>query len=79
MPTRVKWNIGREGRSFTRAEIDARHQVLPEKTEVIDGRFFWTEEDRLNVLAILLENVGIDKVVRLGNPELWKAAVSELK
>jgi hypothetical protein len=28
---------------------------------------------------MLLENLGIDKAVRLGNPADWKAAVAELE
>jgi hypothetical protein len=30
-------------------------------------------------LAMLLENLGIDKAVRFGKPEDWKAAVAELE
>ncbi len=29
-------------------------------------------------LAMLLENLGIDAAVKLGNPADWKAAVAEL-
>jgi hypothetical protein len=31
------------------------------------------------VLAMLLENLGIDKAVQLGSPEDWKAAIAELE
>jgi hypothetical protein len=50
----------------------------PEKPEVVDAKLFWSEEDRLVVLGLLLENLGIDKAVRLGNPEAWKEAVKAL-
>lgn len=30
------------------------------------------------MLGLLLENVGADQVVRLGNPDVWRAAVAEL-
>jgi hypothetical protein len=30
------------------------------------------------VIALLLENVGVDRVVRLGDPGVWRAAISEL-
>jgi hypothetical protein len=36
---------------------------------------FWTEEQRLNMLALLLENVGMDAAVRLGDPALWKQSI----
>ena len=48
-----------------------------EKIEFVGG-IFADEPERLTVLAMLLENLGIDKAVRLGNPEDWKAAVAEL-
>ena len=38
---------------------------------------FWTDEERLNMLALLLENVGMDAAVGLGNPALWKQAIDE--
>jgi hypothetical protein len=43
-----------------------------------DGRLFNTQADRLHVLALLLESVGIDAAVRLGPPELWRQAIAEL-
>jgi hypothetical protein len=33
---------------------------------------------RLTLLALLLENVGTDQAVRLGDPEVWRAAVRDL-
>ena len=38
---------------------------------------FWTDEKRLNMLGLLLENVGMDAAVRLGDPALWKQAIDE--
>ena len=38
---------------------------------------FWTDEQRLNMLALLLENVGMDAAVELGDPSLWKQAIDE--
>ncbi|CAN5843305.1 hypothetical protein BH18ACI4_BH18ACI4_27060 [soil metagenome] len=37
------------------------------------------EGERPTVLAMLLENLGIDKAVRIGNLEDWKAAIAELE
>jgi hypothetical protein len=43
-----------------------------------DGKLFWDETQRLILLALLLENVGVDQAVRLGDPEVWRAAVRDL-
>jgi hypothetical protein len=48
------------------------------KTEMSDGKLFCSEEDRLYVLALLLESVGIDAAVHLGPRELWRQAVQDL-
>jgi len=32
----------------------------------------------VTLLALLLENVGVDRAVRLGDPKVWKAAMTEL-
>jgi hypothetical protein len=52
--------------------------LTPEKIELIQGRLFCSEEDRVVVLALLLENLGADKAVRLGDPNVWRAAVEHL-
>jgi hypothetical protein len=44
---------------------------------MIEGKMFWTDEQRLNMLALLLENVGMDAAVKLGDPVLWKQAIEE--
>jgi hypothetical protein len=33
---------------------------------------------RVTMLALLLENLGADRAVRLGNPAVWRAAVTAL-
>jgi hypothetical protein len=48
----------------------------PEKIEFVAG-IFASERERLTVLAMLLENLGIDRVVQFGKLEDWKAAISE--
>lgn len=74
----VEWDIRRQGRAWNAGEIPRRYDLAPEKMELIEGKLFWTEEDRLIMLGLLLENVGIDKAIRLGNPQLWRAAIAEL-
>lgn len=72
------WEIRREGRSWTRDEMMHRFEWTPEKFEVVGGRMFWSETDRLAMLAMLLENVGLDKAVQLGDPTAWREAVARL-
>ena len=56
----------------------SRYDMTPEKMEMVDGKLFWSEEERLTMLALLLENVGVDQAVRIGNPDIWRAAVANL-
>lgn len=74
----VVWDIRRSGRAWRDDEAMARYELTPEKIEMIEGRLFWSDEDRLTMLGLLLENVGIDAAVRLGDPGQWKAAVANL-
>ena len=73
----VTWDIRREGRAWG-SEAMSRYEMTPEKTEMIEGRLYWTDEERLTMLALLLENVGADTAVRLGDPAIWRAAVAAL-
>lgn len=73
----VTWDIRRDGRAWG-AEAMSRYQMRPEKTEMLGGRLYATEEERLTMLALLLENVGADEAVRLGDPSVWRAAVAAL-
>jgi hypothetical protein len=72
----VRWDIRREGRPWRGDEFPARWELTPEKFETLDGRIFLSENDRINLLALLLENIGVDAAVRLGSLEVWEAAVS---
>jgi hypothetical protein len=74
----AEWNIGRVGREWRGEEFEKRIYQAPEKIEY-KGGIFVNERERLTVLAMLLENLGMDKAVRLGRPEDWKAAVAELE
>ena len=55
-----------------------RRELTPEKIELIGGRLFWSDEDRLAMLALLLENVGVDRAVRIGDPAVWREAIAAL-
>ncbi len=74
----VVWDIRRGGRAWGAGEARARFDLTPEKFEMRGGKLFWSEADRLTLLGLLLENVGIDAAVRLGDPEVWRAAVRDL-
>ena len=52
--------------------------MTPEKLEMIDGKLLWEEDERVKLLGLLLENVGADRAVRLGNPQVWREAVAAL-
>jgi hypothetical protein len=72
----VPWSRGTS--SVTDAlgdEAMSRCQSTPEKTEMVGGRLYGTEEERLTMLALLFENVGADKAVRLGNASTWRGAL----
>ena len=56
-----------------------RYVLTPEKFEMVDGKLLWSDEDREMLLGLLLENVGADCAVRLGDPEVWRAAVAKLE
>jgi hypothetical protein len=72
------WDIRREGRRWTREEFERRIYQAPEKIE-FKGGIFVSERERLTVLGMLLENLGIDKAVRFGKLEDWKAAIADLE
>jgi len=74
----MKWNIQRQVRKWDRSEIEEKYfKLCPEKMELIEGKLFWTDEDRLNMLAMLLENVGMDAAVKLGDASFWGEAIDE--
>ena len=69
---------GRAGRAWHGDEARQRYDLTPEKFELDEGKLFWTDEERVTPLALLLENVGVDRAVRLGDPKVWRAAVADL-
>ena len=74
----IRWDIRREGRGWRGEEFERGFWAMPEKMEATDGKIYFDEEDRLKVLGALLEHIGIDRVIRFGDPALWHAAVAEL-
>ena len=81
MPTSMSdsaWDIRREGRAWKGEEAWQRFELTPEKLELIEGRILWDDNERVKLLGLLLENVGADRAVRLGDPAVWRAAVEGL-
>jgi hypothetical protein len=74
----VQWDLRREGRSWSSEEWNARRELTPEKFELSRGKLFWCEEHRLAVVALMIENLGVDQVVRLGDPQVWRDAIAAL-
>jgi hypothetical protein len=76
--TQDRWDIRREGRRWTREEFDRRVHLAPEKIEFVGG-IFGSDRQRFIVLGMLLETLGIDRVVRFGSLADWKVAVTDLE
>ena len=74
----IHWDIRREGRLWSHEEFDERINQAPEKIEFVNG-IFASDRERLIVLGMLLENLGIDRVVQFGRLEDWKAAIEDLE
>lgn len=78
------FDIRREGRGWSREEADRNYCALhehpdaPGKMEMVDGKFYHSEAQRITMLGWLLEMVGEDAAVRLGDPQVWRAAVGSL-
>jgi hypothetical protein len=43
------------------------------------AEIFGSDRERLNVLAMLLENLGIDRAIQFGKLQDWKAAIEDLE
>ena len=72
------WDIRNDGRGWNGKEFESRYFQAPGKMESCDGKLYCTDEDRVFVLGMLLENVGADRAVQLGDPNVWRAAIARL-
>jgi hypothetical protein len=70
------WDIRRDGRTWTGEEGLRRYALTPERFELIEGKLFSSDEERRVLLGLLLENLGADAAVRLGDPHVWLEAIS---
>jgi hypothetical protein len=78
-PEPDRFEIGLEGRLWTVDRWDSLGDVLPEKFELIDGKLFWSERERMGMLAAMLEQMGLAKAVRLAPKALWLEALKQLE
>ena len=76
--TEIAWDIRRKGRDWQGEEVWTRYHLAPEKIELMNGKIFWNDEERLRMLGLLLEQLGADAAVRLGDRQVWRDAVAEL-
>jgi hypothetical protein len=74
----IDWDIRRKGRLWSHEEFDERISQAPEKIEYVNG-IFASDRERFIVLGMLLENLGIDRAIRFGRLEDWKAAIADLE
>ena len=71
----AEWDIHQAGRAWLSGEARERYELTPGKIEMIEGKLLWSDEERVALLGLLLENVGADRAVRLGDPDVWLGAV----
>lgn len=74
----AKYEITLEGRAWGPDEALARHDELPQKIEMVRGKLFLSDAERIVVMAALLEQMGAAAAVRIGDPDVWRSAVREL-
>lgn len=76
------FDIRREGRQWTTEEIESKwrqaHSTIPERLELIEGKVFLSDEQRITMLGWMLEQLGADVAVRMGDPVVWREAVKDM-
>ncbi len=80
-PHAIDWRFGRgpiDWRDLPGGP-SARYELSPGRTEMIDAKLFCCDEERLVMFGLLLENLGLDKVMQLGDPQVWKEAAAALR
>ena len=76
----VPWDIRRESRAWDKPEIEIKYfRCLQEIKEMTEGKLYWCDATRMVMLGLRLENLRIDKAIRLGDLELWEQALANRK
>jgi len=73
-----KTKLGHQERGSRLGQGRGLGAIYSEAREDRNGKLLWSDEDRETLLGLLLENVGADRAVQLGDPEVWRAAVAKL-
>ena len=73
----MNWNIQRKGRAWQGNEAREKFALTPEKIEMIEGKLFLSEENRLNMLGLLMENIGLDKALKVCDPAILYQIVND--
>jgi len=76
MKKKIEWNIQRQGRAWSGDEIKSRYNMVPGRIELFDGKLFRNDEERMTMLGLLLENMGMDKAIQLGELSEWRESIS---
>ncbi|MBL9045250.1 MAG: hypothetical protein JNM83_26820 [Myxococcales bacterium] len=72
-------DIRRESRVWSDTECRERMLTVRDmRFELIDGKLFWSDFERQLVLGMLLENLGMDAAIRLGDAQRWREAILSL-
>lgn len=71
--------IGRAGHAWNDEEQVRRLGQMPTGVaiEIHDGKLLASDADRRRLAGMLLENMGMVEVIRLGDPEVWLEAFME--
>ena len=75
----LAWDIKLEGRSWSGEEARKRRELRPDKLEVWEGKLLWDDDWRINLLGLLLENLGLETAVRLGELKAWEEALAAVR
>lgn len=64
------WKFDREGRSWEGNEALERNNLLPDsaRIEIHQGKLLFNDDDRLILLAMLIENLGMAKLINFLMP-----------
>lgn len=76
-----EWDIRNKGWSWSGKEFeDKAFYLTPRKIEMSDGKLFNNDQERMLMLAMLLENMGADAAVSIGgNRFVWQEAIRRRK
>jgi len=69
----LHWDIRRHGQPIT---LEQYHSLPEAPLELIAGHLHGRQEYRVTLLGALLQNVGIDAAVGLGDFAVWKEAIA---